>query len=194
MPLSPPAPRRHYHTRAIEAQGFRRDDGMWDIEAHIRDTKAYEYEEFYRGTMPPGRPVHDMSLRLTLDDDMIVRGVEAVTDEAPYMPCREVAPNFQSLLGLRVGAGWRNEVRRRLGGIKGCTHMVELLDVMATVAFQTTAGGTEPANRAVNQDWGADGKRPFFLNGCHSWAVSSSVVRDQLPQFYQPADNAKTAE
>ena len=193
MPLSPPAPRRHFHTRAIEAKGYRRDDGMWDIEAHIRDTKAYAYEEFYRGAMPPGRPVHDMSLRLTLDDDFIVRGVEAVTDEAPYLPCREVAPNFQSLLGLRVGAGWRNEVRRRLGGTKGCTHMVELLDVMATVAFQTAASGSEPQNLPANKNWGLGEKRPFFLDGCHSWSVSSSVVRDQLPQYYQPAPGQPAA-
>jgi hypothetical protein len=192
MPLSAPAPRRHFHTRAIEAQGFRRDDKMWDIEAHIRDTKAYQYEEHYRGVMPPGRPVHEMSLRLTLDDELIVRAVEAVTEHAPYGPCHEVAPNFQTLLGLKVGNGWRKEVRRRLGGTKGCTHLVELLDVMATVTFQTVAGGDDPAKRNPSRHWNAEGKPPFFLNGCHAWSRSGVVVRDQLPQYYEPPAPAET--
>jgi hypothetical protein len=176
MPLSAPAPRRHFHTRAIEAQGFRRDDKMWDIEAHIRDTKAYQYEEHYRGVMPPGRPVHEMSLRLTLDDELIVRAVEAVTEHAPYGPCHEVAPNFQTLLG----------------GTKGCTHLVELLDVMATVTFQTVAGGDDPAKRNPSRHWNAEGKPPFFLNGCHAWSRSGVVVRDQLPQYYEPPAPAET--
>ncbi|MBP6818672.1 DUF2889 domain-containing protein [Ferrovibrio sp. MS7] len=192
MPLSAPAPRRHFHTRAIEAQGFRRDDGLWDVEAHIRDTKAYDYEEFYRGKMPAGRPVHAMSIRLTFGDDMIVKEVEAVTDAAPYSPCQDVAPRFQQLVGLRIGGGWRMQTRQRLGGTKGCTHMVELLDVIATVAFQTITSGHEPEKRSAANMWHSEGdKPPYYLDGCHSWNRSGEVVRAQLPQFYiapAPAD------
>ncbi len=38
MPLSPPAAsREHIHTRVVECRGYRRDDGLWDIEGHITD-------------------------------------------------------------------------------------------------------------------------------------------------------------
>src|SRR6185503_19700597 len=45
MSLSAPAPRRHLHTRSITCEGFARDDGLWDIEARIVDTKTYRVEE-----------------------------------------------------------------------------------------------------------------------------------------------------
>ncbi len=41
MPLSAPAPRQLMHNRAIECRGYQREDGMWDIEGHLVDTKTY---------------------------------------------------------------------------------------------------------------------------------------------------------
>lgn len=42
MPLSPPEPREHIHSRDIILRGYRREDGLWDIEAHLTDTKTYD--------------------------------------------------------------------------------------------------------------------------------------------------------
>lgn len=191
MPLSPPAPRRKFHTRHITAEGFRRDDGGWDIEGHLIDTKSYTYHEHYRGEMPPGRPVHEMSIRLTLGDDMIVQAVETVTDNAPYSPCFQVAPNFQALVGVKVGNGWRKEVRKRVGRTLGCTHLVELLDTIATVSFQCVANGPNPENVDLKTVWRSFENKPFFVDGCHAWSTDSEVVRDQLPMYYTGQDNAK---
>ena len=41
MPLSAPAPRHFMHNRAIECRGYQREDGLWDIEGHLVDTKTY---------------------------------------------------------------------------------------------------------------------------------------------------------
>jgi hypothetical protein len=41
MPLSPPVSREELHTRAITLHGYRRDDGLFDIEAHLIDTKPF---------------------------------------------------------------------------------------------------------------------------------------------------------
>ena len=54
MGLPSPAPRRHLHTRSILCEGFLRDDGLYDIEARIVDTKTYEAEEPFRGLRPAG--------------------------------------------------------------------------------------------------------------------------------------------
>ena len=40
MPLPNPVPRKLMHTRAIECNGYEREDGLWDIEAHLTDTKT----------------------------------------------------------------------------------------------------------------------------------------------------------
>ena len=54
MPLPEASKREHLHTRAITYQGFERDDGLWDIEAHMTDTKTYEFENNWRGKVKVG--------------------------------------------------------------------------------------------------------------------------------------------
>ena len=73
MPLSSAAPRERLHTRQIECCGYRRADGLWEIEAHLTDVKTYAFDNQFRGHVEPGDPLHDMWLRLTIDDEMTVR-------------------------------------------------------------------------------------------------------------------------
>ena len=88
MPLSTSVKRDLLHTRNVECRGFRRDDGLFDIEGRIVDVKAYSFENHDRGCIPAGEPIHDMWLRLTIDEEMEIHAVEAVTDHGPYHICR----------------------------------------------------------------------------------------------------------
>jgi hypothetical protein len=123
MSLSTSAPRRHLHTRTIACEGYEREDGLFDIEARIVDTKTYAVTEPYRGLRQPGEHVHDMQLRLTLDRDMVVRDIEVATNHAPYDPCFTVAAAYKGLVGAKIGGGWRRAVNEAVGGTKGCTHL-----------------------------------------------------------------------
>ena len=84
MPLSQPAERERLHTRAIEINGYRRADGHYDIEAHLTDVKSFGQTNYDRGYIEAGDPVHDMWLRLTVDETMHIHAVEAVSDKTPY--------------------------------------------------------------------------------------------------------------
>ena len=81
MPLSSSAPRTLMHNRAIECRGYQREDGLWDIEGHLVDTKTYPTSARDTGrARQPGEPVHNMWLRLTIDLDMKIHSAEAATD------------------------------------------------------------------------------------------------------------------
>ena len=84
MPLSDPADRERLHDRRVHCTGFRRADGLWDIEGHLVDTKTYGFSNIHRGTIEAGVPVHEMRLRLTVDDALEIHAVEAETEHAPY--------------------------------------------------------------------------------------------------------------
>jgi len=164
------------HTRTIRCEGYRRDDGLWDIEARIVDTKTYAYEEPFRGRREIGEPVHHMAVRLTLDAQMVVRDIEVDMPSTPYAACLGAAPEFRSLIGRRVGPGWRAAVNETVGGTRGCTHVRELLFPMATVAFQAIRGwpGDGPDAPALPQM--PAGERPVFIDGCYAWAADGEVV------------------
>ncbi|MET4807633.1 DUF2889 domain-containing protein [Limibacillus sp. MBR-115] len=185
MPL-PPAKvaREQKHTRQYRFQGYEREDGLFDIEGHMTDSKTYGFPNAFRGRIEAGEPIHDMWIRLTLDIDMVVRDIEAVTDSGPYGICPQITPNFKKAIGLQIGAGWRMAVKKQLGGTEGCTHLVEMLGAMATAAYQTMwpALARKSAERRAA---GAPPSRPALLGTCHAYAPTSPVVRDTWPEFYE---------
>jgi len=182
MPLSAPTPREHQHTRTIRCTGYRRTDGQWDIEGHMTDHKTYPFDIALRGHVPVGEPLHEMWLRLTLDDNMTVRAVEAATDHAPYPAiCPAIIPNYQRLVGLTIGPGWTRTTKERLGGVQGCTHLLELLGPLATTAFQTI-------NAGLRREAAARGEVPpqnfGLINSCHAYKSDGEVVRVLTPEHY----------
>jgi Protein of unknown function (DUF2889) len=181
MSLPAPAPRTHLHTRTIQCEGFEREDGLYDIEARIVDTKTYAVDEPFRGHREAGRPVHDMQLRLTLDRTMTVRAIEVTTNHAPYDVCPSVAPGYQALVGAKVGGGWRKAVAEAVGRTKGCTHITELLMPAATVAFQTMGSWKPQAEAPESQ------AKPLFIDGCKAWASDGPVVQKMFPMHYRAA-------
>ena len=185
MPLSPPATRKPIHKRQIECHGFLRDDGLWDIEGRLTDTKSYDFTNEWRGEMAAGTPVHDMWLRLTVDDQYTIHEVEAVTDSSPYNICPEITENFQHLVGLSMVRGFKRKMTEALGGIKGCTHLGELAGRLATVAFQTIRPHLREAERkGESYPKLKPGTRPVVLNTCHAWDEKGEVVKRWFPDFY----------
>ena len=133
----PAAPRTHIHTRRVVCQGYRRDDGLWDIEGHLTDVKSYLFHTSCRGDIEPGDPLHGMWMRLTVTDRFEVVDIEAVIEKSPFVVCGGVSADYKQLVGLTIGAGWNRAIKERLGGVRGCTHLTELLGPIATTAFQT---------------------------------------------------------
>ena len=183
MPLSDPAPRELLHRRQIALTGYRRTDGMYDIEAHLVDTKTYVFGNHDRGTIEPGTPLHEMLARMTLTEDMEIVRFEAVTEYGPYGICPTAAPNFARLAGLRVGRGFIKAANERIGGVHGCTHLRELLGQMGTVAFQTLYAVRQKRESAPNATETAD--KPMMLGTCLAYAPDSPVVARVWPQYYK---------
>lgn len=180
MPMSPPVDdRRHLHTRTLTMQGFERPDGLFDIEGHLADTKPYSFDNFDRGRVEAGEPLHGMWIRLTVDEDMVIRACEAVSDFTPYAICPKAAGNFSRLAGVTIGPGFTRAVKERLGGVEGCTHLREMLAQMATVAYQTM----HPVRRRRRETQADDPSRPPIIGTCYAYAPDSPVVERQWPAF-----------
>lgn len=190
MPLSDPVSREPLHTRVIAMNGYIRDDGLWDIEGHLTDHKHYEFENDWRGTVTPDMPVHEMWVRLTVDDDLVIQECEAATDHHPFPICADITPNYATLKGVRIGPGWMREVRRLAGGKHGCTHIVEMLSQMGTTAFQThvakrrVKGPQATAPTDGDPEKKATPKRPMIIDTCHALASEGPVVKETWPDWY----------
>ena len=71
MPLKPASERHLLHTRKIEANGYSRPGGLYDLEAHLVDTKTHT-KESPAGNRMAGEPIHEMWLRITVDESLTI--------------------------------------------------------------------------------------------------------------------------
>ncbi|WP_312781351.1 DUF2889 domain-containing protein [Acidovorax temperans] len=176
MPLSAPVPRKTSHIRRVSYQGYEREDGLWDMEAELHDSKAHDMPSFrHQGVRLAGDPIHHMWLRVTIDRKLVVHAIEAAMDAHPLQDCPQARPALQGMVGACMARGWRQAIAQHMGGVASCTHLRELLFNMATAAFQTLPaafGGGDPDTP------------PRHLGQCTGWDFEGNGVKEYFPQFY----------
>ncbi|MGX9221452.1 DUF2889 domain-containing protein [Massilia varians] len=184
MPLSPPVSRSLRHTRAITVEAYARDDGLWDLDASIRDVKTRDIS-LPSGDRPGGMPVHDLKLRVTIDRKLTIVDAEAASDSVPYPGfCETIGPAYKKLVGLSLMNHFRLHLKDRLSGVLGCTHLTELAQVLPTAALQAYAddvfddrgGDDADANKSAAE-------RPFELDRCHALRSDGPAVATYYPRW-----------
>jgi hypothetical protein len=181
MPLLPSTSRRALkHTRTIQIEAFTRDDGLWELDAHITDIKTSDIP-LARGNLPAGQPLHSLWLRLTLDREYKVVGVAADSEAVPYPGyCDTIAPAYDSLLGLSLLKGFRYALKERIGGALGCTHLTELAQILPTAAFQAFAGEHDSTAQPM---FFSEDQKPIQIDGCHALRSDGAVVAKYYPKW-----------
>ncbi len=186
MSLPDPSARKPLHTRRISFEGFLRDDGLWDIDAELRDSKSYPIHMHERGELAPGDAIHHMRIRVTVDDSLKIVAIQTAMDSAPFSECQAAVDPMAKLIGVTLGAGWRKAIEGAIGGIAGCTHLRELLFNVATAAFQTIPVYLAQQAKAGGERRDPDAPAPYYLDKCMSWDVGGPVVQRLMPLFYRP--------
>ena len=177
MPLSPPAPRTARHQRRVQYQGFERDDGLWDIEGELHDSKMHDAPSLRRsGTRRAGEPIHHMWLRVTVTPQLVVQAIEVAMDTHPLKNCPQAQAALQSMVGCSMARGWRQAIQQNLGGVASCTHLRELLFNLATAAFQSVPKVFDSPDAA---------EPPRHLGQCTGWDFHGDGVKEYYPQFYR---------
>ena len=186
MPLSPVPNRVPKHLRDVRYRSFQREDGLWDVEGELVDTKAYDLVLSGERKRRAGEPIHHMWIRCTIDTTLTVRAIEVAMDAHPLGECPLALPAMQRMVGSCMARGWRKAIEANLGQIEGCTHMRELLFNMATAAFQS-----------VNQAFARPqtDQPPRHLGQCKGWDFNGAGVATIYPQFigWQAAKPSSTS-
>ncbi|SIT41748.1 conserved hypothetical protein [Paraburkholderia piptadeniae] len=173
--------REEIHHRRIDMHGCRRSDGLFEATAFLTDRKTHDFQPPAARHVSASEPIHDIRLTIVFDSDMIVRDVSASLYAHPYEQCLGGGDALSALLGLRIGAGWNSEVRKRLPSSDICTHIKELLGPLATTALQTIYGLRK--SRLDQRD--GEGK-PIKLDSCHAFSSERELVRRLWPEYHRP--------
>jgi hypothetical protein len=178
--FTPSDQRRLMHRRALDVQVYARDDGLFEVEAALTDTKTRDV--MLAGQLrKAGEPVHDMLLHLVVDAQLTIRAAQSETRWMPYPgACDQHGDAYARLVGLNLMKGFRLGVKDRLGGIKGCTHLTELCQVLPTAVIQALAGVV-----IDTREGDGSGQPPFQLDRCHALRADGPVVLSPYPRWYR---------
>ena len=182
-PADHPTPARQLlHTRQIACHAWLLEDGGYEIEGSMSDTKTHESVLPFK-SVQPGEPYHDMHLVMTLDADLTIRRVEARTRSAPTPWCKEINAAYAGLAGLTIGPGFKAALKTRVGGSLGCTHLTDLLGPMATTAIQASLGRRQTAAYLESMSM-PDVKlpRPWVVGTCHAYRLDGEAVKVIWPE------------
>lgn len=181
MALPPAAPERQLtHRRSIDVQIYARGNGLWEVDAELLDVKTRDVT-LAGGRRGAGEPVHDMLLRLVIDERLDILEAGSLTRWMPYPGhCDEHGDAYARLVGLNLLKGFRHEVRHRLGGVLGCTHLTELAQALPTAVLQAFAGDV-----LDTREHSSAGQRPFQIDGCHALGADRPAVRTHYPRWFK---------
>ena len=181
MSLPPAAPQRQLkHRRQIDVQVFACGNGLWEVDAVLTDVKT-RIAHMAEGPRAPGTPIHDMLLRLVVNEQLDVVAAGSESRWVPYTGvCGEHGDAYAKLVGLNLLQDFRKQLRRRVGGVLGCTHITELAQVLPTAVVQAFAGEVIDTR---GTDEGA--AKPFQIDTCHALRSSGEAVRLHYPRWYR---------
>lgn len=175
------------HHRQIDLRFSRRSDGLYEIEGRLVDKKSHPFRRVLAvDDQPPGTPLHDIVVRLVIDESLLVHDALALMQATPFATCSGAVNTLAPLKGLRIGAGWNKRVRELLGGAASCTHIVELLGPMATTAFQ----GLAPLRLAQRDDPANEEQRLAKVDSCYAYAAEREVVARLWPHLHRKRNNS----
>ncbi len=189
MSLPPAAPQRQLkHRRQIDVQVFSRGNGLWEVDARLTDTKTRDLQ-LADGVRPAGTPIHDMLLRLVVNEQFDVLEAGSQTEWMPYTGvCDEHGDAYGQLVGMNLMCGFHKQLRETLGGSRACTHITELAQVLPTAVMQAFSG------LVVDTRGDSPGaSRPFQLDRCHALRSDGDTVRRHYPRWYRAPAAAPVA-
>lgn len=183
MPLPTAAAERQLrHRRQVDVQVFARGQGLWEVDALLTDTKAHD-TVLADATRRAGVPIHEMLLRLVVDEQFNILEAGSETRWMPYLGvCDQHGDAYGRLVGLNLLQGFRRAVMQRLGGVQACTHLTELAQVLPTAVVQAFAGAVIDTRQGS-----AEGAPPFQIDRCHALRREGEAVRLHYPRWYRPA-------
>lgn len=159
---------RRLHSRTIEISTYESDGQRLIIEGSLKDERFQDSHLISGEKLPPGF-VHHMCIRLLINlSSFVIEDIDVSQPAVPRVVCRETIDSLAPIRGLNIARGFTKKVKTMAGGVKGCTHLVELLQAMATAAFQGYAAYQSQKPTGFDEDhmkvaW------TYLLNTCHAW-------------------------
>lgn len=170
------------HTRQIAISTYAYGAEAVVVEARLTDNRHVKTYYFSNGQSRPPGVVHDLIIRMVVKGaGLVIEDIDADMETVPREDCREISDALKKVIGMKIQAGFTEKVKAKIGGAKGCTHLVALLLAMAPAAVQ---GSWSAVSRQPVDPAKYSGPALRFLEDtCWVWRSDGELMKETKAKF-----------
>lgn len=166
------------HERRLEMRTYPVRDEQLVVEGWLRDERLVEGHH-WNGEQRPAGVVHHMCVRFLVGGwPVTILEVEAEMPQIPHEMCPTTLDGVKKLVGIEIVPGYSEEVKKRLGGVKGCNHMTHLMVVMGTAALHGFWTHYSRERREVPRSLDDFQALSTLINSCKLWGEDGPILRE----------------
>jgi hypothetical protein len=177
------------HSRNIAIDCYEMPDGNLFVEASLADERYVPFFLYTANRVHDPGIIHGMTARMTLSvPDLTILDAEADMPNVPIEECAETRDSIRRLVGMRIRAGFTNEVKQMLGKRAGCQHLTNLIMTMSSGAVQglwTIMSRLSDEGSGLKQHLDPE----LLLDSCWLWR-SDGPLAERLRQAREHSDGS----
>ena len=169
------------HTRQIDIATYEGTSDSIIVEGILRDERLLDSYRPTGDIHPPGT-IHHMIIRIEVKGpQLVIEDIEVEMPTIPHDACIETLESLAPIKGMSIVSGFTAKVKDRVGGTKGCCHLLALLMAMAPAAVQGawSAMAREPIDPKVYMPM-ALGR---IKNTCWVWRQDGPLMKAWSPKI-----------
>jgi hypothetical protein len=165
------------HQRQIEIRTVPLDSRQIVVEGWLTDNRlmtGYHWD----GRPRPPEVVHRIGVRFLVGGwPPAILEAEADLAEIPHELCLTVADTVGKMVGVSVAAGFSEQVRRRLGGVEGCSHLTHLILAMGPAILHGFWAQHSRQPRPTPKTRDEVQGLPYLINSCRLWREDGPLLQ-----------------
>ena len=169
------------HTRDIDIATYECGDEKIIVEGKLKDDRLITSYPISGQTRHPGA-VHNMTIQMLIECSTIT--IQEMHVEMPCVPheeCVETSEGLSKIKGLKISPGFTSNVKRALGGKRGCLHLTTLVLAMAPAIIQGiwVHRNRKPGENKMSPDF----LDTYLIDTCWVWRKEGPLSNELLKEL-----------
>ncbi len=165
------------HTRDIKLATYPHTESRMVIHGILKDKRYIKVFDFTGDVLEPGI-IHHMDVKMMISSDpLIIEDVQADMLHVPMLQCKTCLDNVKKLKGLEIKSGFTRLVRNITGGKTGCTHLCNLIIVMAQEVVHGWLTYKRKEKFPIPKDIDSFAGKNFLIDSCSMWTEDGPKMK-----------------
>ena len=168
--------RQKIHNRTIDISIYEGDSDTLVMEGVLRDERLLDSYRPTGEVYPPGTLHHMIIRMLVRGPQLVIEDIEVDMPTIPHEICAETLKSLEPVKGMAIVSGFTTKVRKLVGGIKGCNHLLTLLIAMAPAAVQ--GAWSAMVREPIDPEFYMPAAQERVKNTCWAWREDGPLVKE----------------